>query len=154
MSSRNDGTRTAAGANGSTAADRSSFFAAFAFFGAAPGNGRCGSVMLALRKNGFFASAAAWRHRATSRPNAPGFLPDPSRARSQGNFARGAMWAVLFTAAVWYPAFASTSTSVGTSALTGWNPSAPLRCGTRPVMNADRDGWQIGAVTWWLTNRW
>ena len=32
-------------------------------------------------------------------------------------------------------------------------PQAPLRCGTRPVTSAERDGWQIGADTWHCSNR-
>ncbi len=29
-----------------------------------------------------------------------------------------------------------------------------MRCGTRPVISADRDGWQIGAEAWHCSNRW
>jgi len=61
--------------------------------------------------------------------------------------ATGGSSAVLLIAAVNQPLLLSTSGSVGTSRRMGLKPSAPLRCGTRPVMNASRQGWQIGAVT-------
>ena len=64
------------------------------------------------------------------------------------------MCSSLLSAAVNQPCARRISISVGTSSRMGSKPTAPLRCGTRPVIRAARDGWQRGAVTWAFRKRW